>query len=587
MAGDGRSDLCSDPTRISSTTGNLDTAAGATMGNTMPRIPQVHIEGELGRGGMGVVWHGRQEYIDRPVAVKVLTAEHGLDDAFRRRFQREAKILADFNHPNLVSCYAAGVNDDGHCYLVMERIHGSDLRSYLSDHGPLAPSAVIELGIAMSLALEHIWAKGVIHRDVKCENILCEQTPSSSILPFTPKLADVGLAKPTANSPSSDGMDLTISGMIVGTPSTMAPEQFDSPDAIDHRADMYALGCVLFQAVSGSRAFPQRGLSQLMVAKASLPSLEQWQERSTSPALFQLIQACLQPDPQHRPADYTLLRQALEACRDASPRSTGRASLRRRLMTISGVSAALLLVALLALQWSLRDASALPSDSSAHSVDESTPPPPSHEELVSSRTRATEAEAGQDSHPDWSTGLLWRDDFIQRLADWQQPQGGWGAAEEIDDARFPFAIDGFAVGDDPIILRRQWRPATRGLLVLTFSPRPDLAGESFDDFYWQIGHEAMQVRMRVQHLGTMALVTIRDSEGNVHGPLTVPGDGTAQPWTVWCSWDGGILSIGVAEGDDDTLTVDDVSAISAIEFAIDNGGVRVQELRYDPQPQQP
>ncbi len=228
-----------------------------------PNIPDTEIVRELGRGGMGVVYEGRQGYLDRSVAIKVLLKQFtGGSTQFSDRFQREAKILAQLNHPHIVACYQAGVADDGNCFLVMEFIDGSDLEKWVHKKGNLNTNDALGVIKTIGQALRYAHENGIIHRDVKPENILLCHNASAN-LPFTPKLVDLGLARPDASA----DMQLTAQGVIMGTPATMAPEQFDDPDNVDLRADIYGLGCVLYYALTGQAAFSGQGLTQLMESK--------------------------------------------------------------------------------------------------------------------------------------------------------------------------------------------------------------------------------------------------------------------------------------------------------------------------------
>jgi serine/threonine protein kinase len=232
-----------------------------------PAIPDVVIEAELGRGGMGVVYKGRQGYINRPVAVKLLLHSGGADGGeYVRRFQREATLLAGLNHPHIVACYQAGVTADNHCYLVMEYLDGPNLWQHVQKHGPLAEGDALGVVRAIAAALEYARGKGIIHRDVKAENILLAPSGEGGSFPYIAKLVDLGLARPV--KPAGD-MSLTRQGLLLGTPATMAPEQFDDPEGIDHRADIYGLGCALFQSVTGQPAYAGNSLAQIVADKVS------------------------------------------------------------------------------------------------------------------------------------------------------------------------------------------------------------------------------------------------------------------------------------------------------------------------------
>ncbi len=242
--------------------GDGDLTIGAQSGAATPapdaslQIPEVAITRVIGKGGMGVVYAGRQSYLDRDVAVKVLSSAL-VDPSFAERFRREAKILAGMTHPNVVACYSAGVTPTSTCYLVMELIDGPSLAQWLKEKGRLPPKEALAITRDVAGALDHAYQAKIIHRDVKPENVLLARrkgSGSDAEFPFVVKLADLGLARSTAEDASI--MDLTARGAVLGTPTTMAPEQFEDPNGVDWRADIYGLGCVLFHCLTGRQAFP-------------------------------------------------------------------------------------------------------------------------------------------------------------------------------------------------------------------------------------------------------------------------------------------------------------------------------------------
>jgi hypothetical protein len=268
-----------------------------------PAIDGVTIERELGRGGMGAVWLGRQTYLDRRVAVKALTLAG--DEVFANRFRREARILAGLAHPHIVACHQAGMAPDGRPFLVMEFVDGPDLKKHVAANGPLAPADAARLVAEVAEGLRHAHAQGIIHRDVKPENVLLAKRPDGS---WTAKLADLGLARP---SQAVKGQDLTAAGQILGTPSTMAPEQFDDPDSVDQRADIYGLGCVLHHALTGEAAFTGRSFAELVASKVHGPPPDPAKRRPGVPReLSALCMAMLSRDRAQRP-DYDAVIAAL------------------------------------------------------------------------------------------------------------------------------------------------------------------------------------------------------------------------------------------------------------------------------------
>ena len=202
-------------------------------------LPQYRIESLLGHGGMGAVYKGWQPTLDRPVAIKLLPAEIAGDADFVARFEREARTLAQLQHPGIVAIHDFGQTAEGHLYFVMEFIDGTDLQKIL--RGPrLQPDQALEAICQICEALHYAHRQGVIHRDIKPANILFTRDGRA-------KLADFGLARPTAE----DTTGITHTHMVMGTPDYMAPEQRDGQ--ADQRADIYALGVMLYEMLTGQR----------------------------------------------------------------------------------------------------------------------------------------------------------------------------------------------------------------------------------------------------------------------------------------------------------------------------------------------
>src|SRR5215472_2119751 len=219
----------------------------------------------LGAGGMGEVYRAKDTRLGRDVAVKILPKEMSADAARKQRFEREAKTISGLNHPNICVLHDVG-SQDGVDYLVMECVEGETLAKRL-DRGPLPLEQVLKYGAQVADALDKAHRSGVVHRDLKPGNIML--TPTGA------KLLDFGLAKPAA--PSLTGATLmtamtprspmTEEGTIVGTFQYMSPEQVEGKE-VDSRSDIFSLGGVLYEIVTGKRAF--EGKSQLSVASAIL-----------------------------------------------------------------------------------------------------------------------------------------------------------------------------------------------------------------------------------------------------------------------------------------------------------------------------
>jgi serine/threonine protein kinase len=206
------------------------------------RIGDYEIISKLGEGGMGAVFKARQISLDRVVALKVLPPKLARDASFIERFQREARATAKLNHPHIVAGIGVG-EEKGFYYLAMEYVDGATLKSRINREGQLPEKDVLRIGIAMASALAHAHSVGLVHRDVKPDNILIASDG-------TPKLADLGLAKGSRTEDAS----LTQSGCAVGTPHYIAPEQAGGEE-LDGRADAYSLGCTLYHALTGRVPF--------------------------------------------------------------------------------------------------------------------------------------------------------------------------------------------------------------------------------------------------------------------------------------------------------------------------------------------
>jgi serine/threonine protein kinase len=202
---------------------------------------QLEIIELLGQGGMGAVYKARQKQLDRLVALKILPPEVGETKAFAERFTREARSLARLNHLHIVTVYDFGLTEDGLYYFVMEYVDGTDLRQVIQA-GKLEPAEALAIVPQICDALQFAHKKGIVHRDIKPENILLDKEGNI-------KIADFGLARLLDRPPSA--YTLTAAGHRMGTPHYMAPEQIEHPHHVDHRADIYSLGVVFYEMLTG------------------------------------------------------------------------------------------------------------------------------------------------------------------------------------------------------------------------------------------------------------------------------------------------------------------------------------------------
>jgi uncharacterized protein (TIGR03067 family) len=204
------------------------------------QFPQLEILELLGQGGMGIVYKARQPRLDRLVALKILPPEAGRDPAFAERFAREARALAKLTHPSIVTVYDFG-ESGGRFYLLMEFVDGLNLRQLLRERR-LRPEEALQVVPQICEALQYAHEQGVVHRDIKPENILLDRKGHV-------KIADFGLAKLLGQKATDSA--LTGSQQVMGTPHYMAPEQMERPLAVDHRADIYSLGVVFYEMLTG------------------------------------------------------------------------------------------------------------------------------------------------------------------------------------------------------------------------------------------------------------------------------------------------------------------------------------------------
>jgi serine/threonine protein kinase len=226
-----------------------------TPAELAPYFPQLEILNILGRGGMGIVYKARQPRLDRLVALKILAPERITDSRFAERFLREAQALARLSHPNIITVHDFGQAGE-YFYFVMEFVDGVNLRELLRD-GRMPPEQALAIVPAICDALQFAHNRGIVHRDIKPENILLDKSG-------TVKIADFGIARilgtagvaeasdPAAKIPSSE---LT-SESVLGTPKYMAPEQSEKPGQVDHRADIYSLGVVFYEMLTGELPGP-------------------------------------------------------------------------------------------------------------------------------------------------------------------------------------------------------------------------------------------------------------------------------------------------------------------------------------------
>ncbi len=251
-------------------------------------FPQLEILSLLGHGGMGAVYKARQRGLDRLVALKILPPQISAESAFAERFAREARALALLSHPNIVTVFDLGKSGSLY-YFLMEFVDGMNLRQMLESHH-LSCQEALALMPQICEALEYAHGEGIVHRDIKPENILLDQKGRV-------KVADFGLSK--LLQPRPQDIQLTQPRQVLGTMYYMAPEQFENPLTVDQRADIYSVGVVLYEMLTGG----------LPLGRFELPS----EKAAVDPRLDELVLRAMERNPKQRFQNVSEVRMQLEA----------------------------------------------------------------------------------------------------------------------------------------------------------------------------------------------------------------------------------------------------------------------------------
>ena len=275
---------------------------------TRARIGRYAIERKLGQGGMGVVYAAKDERLERVVALKTMAAL-GADETARKRFWREARAAAAVNHPNVCQLYEIG-EENGELFIAMELLDGEPLSERLK-RGALSVADAVPLGLGILSALSALHARGIVHRDLKPSNVF--------LTPHGVKLLDFGLARPAETAAAESlatGADLTGTGVLVGTPRYMAPEQI-AGEGLDARSDLFAAGAILFEMLAGRPAFTGRTMVEILHATLH----EQPPALTGSPAIAaadRVIRRALAKRPDDRPASADAMAEELRAVKGVS-----------------------------------------------------------------------------------------------------------------------------------------------------------------------------------------------------------------------------------------------------------------------------
>ena len=301
-------------------------------------FPQLEIIELLGSGGMGAVYKARQREIDRLVALKILPSEAAGDPGFAERFTREARALARLSHPNIVALHEFG-HVNGLNYFIMEYVDGLNLRQ-LEQAGKLSPREALQIIPQICEALQFAHDEGIVHRDIKPENVLLDKKGRV-------KIADFGLARILGHEP--EDFRLTRAREVMGTPHYMAPEQVEKPQSVDHRADIYSLGVVFYEMLTG----------ELPLGKFLPPS----QKVQIDVRLDDVVLRALEKEPGRRYQHASEVKTDMETILTEQPASTAGAALapsgsaarrtkfRRRIIVPAAVGMLFVVAVLLAWVW--------------------------------------------------------------------------------------------------------------------------------------------------------------------------------------------------------------------------------------------
>jgi serine/threonine protein kinase len=264
----------------------------------MPRVgaefASYRIQGVLGRGGMSVVFRADNLRLGNEIALKVLSAELSENDAFRERFVRESRLAASINHPNIIPIYDAG-EEDGLLYIAMRYVAGSDLKSMIRQEGPISLRRAAEIVSQVARGLSVAHDRGLVHRAIKPANILTERAGGTGETVDHAYLADFGLMK---HQVSRSG--LTDTGQFLGTVDYVAPEQVEGRQT-DHRADIYSLGCVLYECLTGSVPYPRESDVAVLFAHVQdvVPRITDLRP-DLPPAIDEVAARAMAKRPEHR-----------------------------------------------------------------------------------------------------------------------------------------------------------------------------------------------------------------------------------------------------------------------------------------------
>ena len=282
------------------------------------------LRGEIGAGGMGVVHRALDPRLGREVAIKALPADLAGDTQRLARFEREARLLASVSHPNIGAIYGLEAHA-GTLFLVLELVEGESLAARLS-RGPLRPREALPIALQIASALEAAHEQGIVHRDLKPGNVMLRPDGQVKVLDFgLAKMAESGSATDDLSQSPTVAADLTRAGAILGTATYMSPEQVRG-ERVDRRADLWAFGCVLFECVTGRRAFPGDGVAEVLARVLEVDPDWTLLPADLPPGAARLLRRCLRKPVAQRLRDMGDARLEIEEAMAGGERSVPEAS---------------------------------------------------------------------------------------------------------------------------------------------------------------------------------------------------------------------------------------------------------------------
>jgi serine/threonine protein kinase len=471
------------------------------------KVGDYEIVRELGRGGMGVVYEARHPSIDRALALKVVLGEHEVSAEALERFRREARLLARVRHPSIVAVHALDRTEDGRDFLVADLVEGQTLTRARRD-GPLDPKRAAAIVRDLALAVEVVHANGILHRDLKPDNVILR--PDG-----VPVLLDFGLAR------DASAQQLTRTGVVVGTPAYMSPEQAEGARAVmlDARTDVYSLGALLFFLLAGTAPFEGATITQLIYAV--LQKEPTWPADAPA-ALVAIGKKAMAKARDERYATAADLAADLASIVEGRRPSAASAAPRVPRIAI-GVAAVVAVAAIAAVAVGLRDKAAPPPPPTPTTL----PPPPTPkptDELP--RDRSDRPLTSYREHLKWLTDHpkddARRREVAHRLATWREPLaklslgGGskWTKAYWLDDTRLLVVRAWWT--DHPLVIDMDATPPRRTDLPTIGQPGITAAAvDHLDDKRVRVllGSNGGRAYTFVSDLGPLDTVEIHPIEG--------------------------------------------------------------------------